>query len=233
MHPFQRLRLALVLVAAVMGVVVVFVLRAPAKDTNSFVSQLKRSSLSTLEFRLKALDQQLVTLAQPSMRMGVGAVGYRSIAHIDSAHQEWIQITFSEAMDIDQVVLVPTIWRDTVNGFRADGFPSNSASASGQKRRTRARWSRDMARETISCPEWLHWSSHSRRPKPLGCDLRPPRFRHADGTGCTSCNSPKFWFSVIETTSPFGNPSKCFHRTSSIAGSLGTKTTWLMDSSPI
>ena len=52
----------------------------------------------------KALDPQRVSLAQPSMRTGTGAIGYRSIAHLDSANAEWIQIALSEAMTIDQVV---------------------------------------------------------------------------------------------------------------------------------
>lgn len=84
---------------------------------------LQRLSLTTLERRLTTIDERLLLLARPSMRTGVGAVGYRSIAQVDSSQPEWIQITLSEPASIEQVVLVPTIWRDTVKGFRADGFP--------------------------------------------------------------------------------------------------------------
>ncbi|GAA4458844.1 sensor histidine kinase [Novipirellula rosea] len=85
--------------------------------------RLNRLSISALEHRLATIDEQLLSLAQPSMRTGVGAVGYRSIAKSDHSEGEWIQIDWEQDVPIDQIVLVPTIWRDTVNGFRADGFP--------------------------------------------------------------------------------------------------------------
>ncbi|WP_236621948.1 histidine kinase [Novipirellula maiorica] len=91
---------------------------------DSSASPLKRLSLSALEQRMTALDRQLKFLAQPSMRTGVGAVGYRSIAKHDDHQGEWIQIDWQQDVTINQIVLVPTIWRDTVNGFRADGFPA-------------------------------------------------------------------------------------------------------------
>ena len=57
------------------------------------------------------------------MRSTVGAVGSRSQVHATAEHQEWIQIDLAETALIDEVVLVPAIWRDALHGFRADGFP--------------------------------------------------------------------------------------------------------------
>ncbi|MFG0253748.1 MAG: ATP-binding protein, partial [Rhodopirellula sp. JB053] len=76
-----------------------------------------------LEERLAKIDRSLQLLARPSMRSGVGAIGYRSTAS-DNPHQTVdITIRLAEEAAIDQVVLVPAIWRDTTLGFRADGFP--------------------------------------------------------------------------------------------------------------
>lgn len=115
-----RLLWVLAAVAAIVGAAVIYVISTPTTDSDA---PLKRRSLTALERRLTTIDERLLLLAKPSMRTGVGAVGYRSIAQADSAKPEWIQITLAETASIDQVVLVPTIWRDTVKGFRADGFP--------------------------------------------------------------------------------------------------------------
>ena len=84
---------------------------------------LERESLQDLEQRRDRVDLQLQALSRPSMRTGVAAIGFRSDAHTTSEHPEWIQIELGEARKIDQVVLVPSIWRDGKTGFRADGFP--------------------------------------------------------------------------------------------------------------
>ncbi|WP_286177972.1 histidine kinase [Rhodopirellula sp. JC639] len=120
MPPLPRFLLALAALGAIVGAAVVFVIGAPAADSDA---PLKRLSLSALERRLATLEEQLTMLAKPSMRTGVGAVGFRSIPQARSDHPEWIQISLSEETSIDQVVLVPMIWRDTAKGFRADGFP--------------------------------------------------------------------------------------------------------------
>ncbi len=120
MTPVPRLLLALVAVGSLVGAAVIFVTSAATTKRDA---PLKRLSLTVLERHLATIDEQLLLLAKPSMRTGVGAVGFRSIPQVNCAHPEWIQITLSETVSIDQVVLVPTIWRDTVNGFQADGFP--------------------------------------------------------------------------------------------------------------
>ncbi len=80
-------------------------------------------STSALEKRLGSIDAELAQLASYSLLSGVGSVGYRSDTHKDRAHVEWIQIELGQEETIDQVILVPAIWRDTKIGFRADGFP--------------------------------------------------------------------------------------------------------------
>jgi signal transduction histidine kinase len=118
-----KLLFALAVVGALAAAAVLFAVGRPRQQSEASLVQMEKRSLSVLEQRVDTIDQQLLSLAKPSMRTGVGAVGYRSVARSESAHPEWIQIDFSQTHSIDQVVLVPTIWRDTVNGFRADGFP--------------------------------------------------------------------------------------------------------------
>lgn len=76
-----------------------------------------------LEERLASVDFELTQLASYSLRSGVGAIGHRSAVHRESDAAEWVQIGLGQESTFDQIVLVPTIWRDTRNGFRADGFP--------------------------------------------------------------------------------------------------------------
>lgn len=89
-------------------------------DTTSRVRAL---SLTDLEQRLVAVDHELNQLASLSLLSGVGSVGYRSQVHSSPAEPESIQIDLGNEVSIDQIVLVPTLWRDTRTGFRADGFP--------------------------------------------------------------------------------------------------------------
>lgn len=85
--------------------------------------ELKVLSLSHLEQRLEETDAELEKLACYSLRSGIGSISYRSGTHPSSDHPEWVQIELEKAVPIDQIVLVPAIWRDTKTGFRADGFP--------------------------------------------------------------------------------------------------------------
>ncbi|VGO13860.1 Sensor histidine kinase LiaS [Pontiella desulfatans] len=86
---------------------------------------VQKQSLTRLEQRLAAIDAEIGQLAHYSLRGGVGPVGYRSLNHKEKhpGNAEWIQIELGEETPIDQIVLVPSIWRDTKSGFRADGFP--------------------------------------------------------------------------------------------------------------
>ena len=85
--------------------------------------QVKKLSLTQIEKRLFDIDTELAQLAGYSLRSGVGAVGYRSSDHPNPNSPEWIQVELPPNTVIDQIVLVPSIWRDTKTGFRADGFP--------------------------------------------------------------------------------------------------------------
>lgn len=81
------------------------------------------ASAADLELRIKQIDEELGQLAEYSLRSGVGPVGYRSKAHTEAESPEWIQIDLQDVATIDQIVLVPTIWRGKKSGLHADGFP--------------------------------------------------------------------------------------------------------------
>ncbi|MFC7338714.1 sensor histidine kinase [Haloferula chungangensis] len=80
-------------------------------------------SLQALEKRLGEIDAELSHLAHDSLRGGVGSIGYRSKPHPTPSAEEWVEISFDRAYPIDEVILVPTLWRDSNEGFQADGFP--------------------------------------------------------------------------------------------------------------
>ncbi|MDF7807196.1 histidine kinase [Pontiellaceae bacterium B12219] len=94
-----------------------------ATDKDGSRYGVEHQSLAQLEKRLKTIDAEIEQLAHYSLRGGVGPVGYRSLKNKENNTKEWIQVELGEAAPIDQVVLVPSIWRDTKTGFRADGFP--------------------------------------------------------------------------------------------------------------
>ena len=87
------------------------------------VSKIHGLSISDLKQHLSTLDDELDQLSSLSLLSGIGSVGYRSQAHMSPAVTEWVQIDLGKEAPIDQIVLVPTLWRDTKSGFRADGFP--------------------------------------------------------------------------------------------------------------
>ena len=101
----------------------IFIADSGFSQTNPAKIDLSQLSLSQLETKLSQLDLELPGLAKPSMRTGVGAIGYRSKVQPSDQTGQWVQIDLSQETSIDQIVLVPTIWRDTQTGFRADGFP--------------------------------------------------------------------------------------------------------------
>ncbi|EMI41995.1 histidine kinase [Rhodopirellula sp. SWK7] len=83
----------------------------------------RRLSLSALEQRLADVNGTLLELPSLSLRGGAGAIGFRSVSYDEPDNRVWIEIQFGSTELIDQIVLVPTIWRDAKNGFVADGFP--------------------------------------------------------------------------------------------------------------
>ncbi|VGO12220.1 Sensor histidine kinase LiaS [Pontiella desulfatans] len=84
---------------------------------------LATRSLSQLEQRLVEIDAELGQLAHYSLRSGIGSIGFRSIPHETANQTEWIEIQLDQETPLDEIVLVPTIRRDTQEGFQADGFP--------------------------------------------------------------------------------------------------------------
>ena len=91
--------------------------------TASASSTPESLSLQQLEQRLAEIDSQVSKLAHYTPRSGFGGIGYRSGEFDDPDHSTSLRIDLAEQTPVDQVVLVPTIIRDPVKGFRPDGFP--------------------------------------------------------------------------------------------------------------
>ena len=89
----------------------------------SAASPPENLSLTLLEQRLLAIDGQLAQLANYNLGGGIGAIGSRSRAYETADQTEWIEIELGDAVPLDEIVLVPAIRRDGINGFQADGFP--------------------------------------------------------------------------------------------------------------
>ena len=89
----------------------------------SVAAPLEHLSLAALEHRVHEIDAQLAQLANYNLGGGIGAIGSRSIPYETADQKEWIEIELGDAVPLDQVVLVPAIRRDGINGFQADGFP--------------------------------------------------------------------------------------------------------------
>ena len=83
----------------------------------------KDLSLSELEQRLETIDTRLSQLARSTLRSGIGPIGYRSYVTTDATKPTWIEIDLPASVPIDEVVLVPAIWRDSQTDFRSDAFP--------------------------------------------------------------------------------------------------------------
>lgn len=79
--------------------------------------------LADLKQRLDDIDSQLATLAHFTMQTGAGAIGHRSATHSTAAHEEWVQIDLGDPGTIEEIVIVPTIYRRFDSQLQADGFP--------------------------------------------------------------------------------------------------------------
>jgi len=86
---------------------------------------LEALSQGQLERQLVEIDTKLDDLAAFSLRSGVGSVGYRSQAHPRPDQTEWVQIDLGKEVAIDQIVLVPTLWRGAKTGLQQEGFPED------------------------------------------------------------------------------------------------------------
>lgn len=87
---------------------------------------LDEMNIAQIEKRRAAIETELGQLAVYTLRTGsFGVSGYRSLPkdkpEIDG---EWIQINFQSEFPIDEIVLVPTLWRYSDEmGYLSDGFP--------------------------------------------------------------------------------------------------------------
>jgi len=84
----------------------------------------QEKSIAELEQELTGIDSELEQLATCTLRAGVGAVGYGSNQFSTPKHKQWIHINLEDTYSIDQIVLVPMLWRDPHFGVQSDGFPS-------------------------------------------------------------------------------------------------------------
>jgi signal transduction histidine kinase len=83
-----------------------------------------KRSIAELEQRLHVIDSTLENLANFTLRTGYGSVGYASKTHYSSPQErEWVQVELNQETPIDQIVLVPSIGRNSKIGFRANAFP--------------------------------------------------------------------------------------------------------------
>jgi len=94
---------------------------------------IESKTLGELEARRDAIEAELNELARYSLQSGVGPIGYRSDSHDSANVREFVQINLGKEVPIDSIAIVPSIWRDTQTGFRADGFPRNFRVLAGQQ----------------------------------------------------------------------------------------------------
>lgn len=83
-------------------------------------------TVSELEERRDTIKAELDQLALFSLRTGaLGTSGYRSFPQSSpDIEGEWIRIDLQEEAALDEIVLVPTLWRyNDEEGYHSDGFP--------------------------------------------------------------------------------------------------------------
>ncbi|MDP4880329.1 MAG: discoidin domain-containing protein, partial [Opitutales bacterium] len=114
-------------------------------------------SISELETRKAEIDRELEALARPSLRGGVGAIGFHTAPFKNAEHPFWVEIDLGEVQMISEIALVPVLWRDMDEGFRADAFPTTL--------RVRAGTADDRVGRVIA--EYVHPEDMSRSVTPV------------------------------------------------------------------
>ncbi|WP_372807256.1 sensor histidine kinase [Pontiella sp.] len=94
----------------------------PARASDA-AETLKSASLPELKQRLASIDDELMHLADFSLRSGSGSVGYQSKKHPNPDVAERIRIELGSEVPIDEVVLVPMLRRSPKTGIQAEAFP--------------------------------------------------------------------------------------------------------------
>ncbi|WP_162030915.1 MULTISPECIES: hypothetical protein [unclassified Lentimonas] len=95
---------------------------------------LQSLSINQLETQLADMESEHQRLASLSLRSGSGTIGYRSMWHLTPLQKEWVEIELGEISEIDQIVLVPTLWRSSHINFDADAFPKKFKIIAGTAR---------------------------------------------------------------------------------------------------
>ena len=106
--------------------------------TGSLFAELpiKELGISELEERRDSITAELEQLAVVNLRTGaLGTSGYRSFQQDHPEIEgEWIQIDLEREAAIDEIVLVPTLWRyGDGEGYQSDGFPETFRILAGKE----------------------------------------------------------------------------------------------------
>lgn len=88
-----------------------------------FPENLNQLPLEQLEQLRDATKAKLNQLANFNLSGGVGTICFRTMPQKHERVQQWVQIDFDRPYPIDEIALIPAIWRDNENGYRDDGFP--------------------------------------------------------------------------------------------------------------
>ena len=48
--------------------------------------------IETIQARLRSIDAELTSLARPSMRSGIGSVGFRTLTQDEPFGSDWLQV---------------------------------------------------------------------------------------------------------------------------------------------
>lgn len=91
-----------------------------------------QKQITRLEQELAGIDSKLKQLANYHPRSGIGVGGFRSQRHGQADQREWIEIDLGASRRIDELILVPEIWRDTDTSLHADGFPEEFRIVAGK-----------------------------------------------------------------------------------------------------
>lgn len=92
---------------------------AAAEDT----SKPDEMSLAELEEYQLELQSELNSLAKKNLSRNIGSLGYCSLYSKVARGREWVEIDLGKAIDINEIILIPTIRRDPLKGSVSDGFP--------------------------------------------------------------------------------------------------------------
>lgn len=189
---------------------------------------IEQWTLSHLEERLAEIDHELPQLSQLSLRGGVGSIGYRSAWWQAPEDRTWVEVQLDHTVSIDCVVLAPTIWRTSKDGFQADAFPPAFRIVAGTED--------DKQGHVVA--EFDEHDAHLPRIAPLVIPIEPMRadwvrlesplsFPSAITTITPAYNLPNSSFSVARKMSPSTKPSVP-HPIPPESAARGIKAMWSM-----